>query len=260
MDKKKILVVDDEPSNVELLKLILKKEYDVMTAFDGGEALKKIDEQSPDLILLDIMMPGINGYDVCRNLKSNEKTMSIPIVMITALKENKDRINAIEAGADDFLSKPVDMDVLTAKLKSLLKVKQYYDNLMQKNRNTNISKNSIEFKNIEHPLLKEKTVAEDIVKNHLEIIILDMLYKKPMCGYDLIKEIFMKYNVLLSQGTVYPFLYSLKENGVLQAEYLKGDMRTKIYSTNLQGKQIIEKKLDDFITAEDYILNSIRRR
>ncbi len=131
MNKSRILVVDDEPVNVEILQEMLSDDYETVSAYSGNEALDMVEKTSPDLILLDIMMPGINGYEVCRQLKGKEKTMSIPVVMVTALKEREDRIKAIEAGADDFLSKPVDMHELNARVKSLLRVKQYYDALMQ---------------------------------------------------------------------------------------------------------------------------------
>jgi PAS domain S-box-containing protein len=131
MSKSKILVVDDEQMNVELLEGILSKDYDVVTAMSGTEALIKVEKTFPDLILLDIMMPNMNGYAVCKNLKTSPRTMSIPVVMVTALHEKEDRIKAIEAGADDFLSKPVDMYELNARVRSLLRVKQYYDSLME---------------------------------------------------------------------------------------------------------------------------------
>jgi PAS domain S-box-containing protein len=130
MAKSKILVVDDEMLNVELLDGMLSHDYVVLKAYNGSEALLEVERSLPDLILLDIMMPGINGYDVCKTLKSNKKVMHIPIVMVTALKERADRIKAIEAGADDFLSKPVDVYELTARVKSLVRIKQFYDALM----------------------------------------------------------------------------------------------------------------------------------
>lgn len=130
MIKPKILVVDDEPMNVELFDAYLSKDYYIIKAYNGSEALLKVETTNPDLILLDIMMPGKNGYDVCKQLKDDPKTMFIPIIMVTALKEKEDRIKGLEAGADDFLSKPIDIIEVTARVKSLLRVKQYYDALM----------------------------------------------------------------------------------------------------------------------------------
>ncbi len=119
MEKPRVLVVDDEPLNVELMKGILSNDYEVLTAMSGIEALIKVERTLPDLILLDIMMPSMNGYAVCKNLKFSSKTRSIPIVMITAMKESEYKMRAIEAGADDFMSKPVDVRELYAKLKSM---------------------------------------------------------------------------------------------------------------------------------------------
>ncbi|HII07910.1 MAG TPA: PadR family transcriptional regulator [Methanotrichaceae archaeon] len=99
--------------------------------------------------------------------------------------------------------------------------------------------------------------TERIIKTNLEIIILSMLRRNPMCGYDLIKIIFTKYNVFLSQGTVYPLLYSLKNEGILQAEFNPGNMRSKIYSITKEGETVVEDRLNEFIRAEEYILNSI---
>lgn len=144
MVKSKILVVDDEPLNVELLDGMLSNEHSVIKAYNGNEALVEVERSIPDLILLDIMMPGINGYEVCKKIKSNENIKHIPIVMVTALKERADRIKAIEAGADDFLSKPVDVYELTARVRSLLKVKQYYDALMNEQEKLLIFKSALD--------------------------------------------------------------------------------------------------------------------
>jgi putative two-component system response regulator len=125
-----ILVVDDQPLNVELLEADLGEYgYDVAVAYDGKSALKKVEAQPPDLILLDVMMPGMDGFEVCRRLKSDPETMLIPIVMVTALSEKADRIRGIEAGVDDFLTKPYDRQELQARVKSLLRVKLYTDEL-----------------------------------------------------------------------------------------------------------------------------------
>lgn len=259
MNKSRILVVDDNKIDVELFKGLLSNDYEVVAAYDGSEALIKVEENSSDLILLDIMMPGMSGYEVCKLLKDNEKNMYIPIIVVTALEEKEDKIKAIEAGADDFLNKPVDENILRIKMKSLLGVKRYYEELKFASKTKLVTINEPPEVEVEHPILYINTDRPDIVKSHLEIIILSLLFEKPMCGYDLIKRIFEKYNVLLSQGTVYPFLYSMKEEGILHAEFMKGNMRTKRYSPTQEGKQIIKRRLDEFIEAEEYILNSLKK-
>ena len=125
MNRAKILVADDITQNVKLLRVILTASaYDVIEAYNGEEALEKEKTENPDLILLDVMMPGLTGYEVCQKLRADEMTKNIPIVMITALHEMDDRIKGIEAGADDFISKPFNKAELLARVKSLLRMKQ----------------------------------------------------------------------------------------------------------------------------------------
>jgi DNA-binding response OmpR family regulator len=127
---RKILVVDDNPGNVKLLNdLLTVKGYDVATASSGQEALAQIDADCPDLVLLDIMMPEMNGYEVCQKIRQNPATEMLPVVMVTALDASQDRIKGIEAGADDFLGKPVNQPELLARVRSLLRVKEYYDTI-----------------------------------------------------------------------------------------------------------------------------------
>lgn len=124
----RVLVVDDILPNVKLLEAKLSSEYyDVITATSGEEALQKVDEESPDIILLDVMMPGMDGFEICRTIKGNPAIAHIPVVMVTALTENDDRVRGLEAGADDFLSKPVNDTALMARVRSLVRLKMAID-------------------------------------------------------------------------------------------------------------------------------------
>lgn len=129
-EKARILVVDDEVKNLRLMEaMLIPLGYEVILAHDGEETLQKVKEISPDVILLDVMMPRMDGFEVARRLKEGEETRIIPIVMVTALREVEDRVKALEMGADDFLSKPVERTELRARVQSLLKVKAYNDHL-----------------------------------------------------------------------------------------------------------------------------------
>ncbi|MBS7812251.1 PleD family two-component system response regulator [Roseococcus pinisoli] len=124
----RILAVDDIAANLRLLEAKLQAEYyEVLLASSGPEALTTAFTQLPDVILLDVMMPGMDGYEVCRALKADAQTQHIPVVMITALTDSTERVRGLEAGADDFLSKPVDDATLFARLRALLRVKQVQD-------------------------------------------------------------------------------------------------------------------------------------
>jgi len=126
----KILVVDDEPMNVDLLEAHLCMDYDVVTASSGEEAIEKVKTRKPDLILLDIMMPGMDGYEVSKQLKSDPDTQFIPIILVTALSEVSDRIKGSDAGSDEFLTKPVNKDELMSRVKALLHTKSLHDDLL----------------------------------------------------------------------------------------------------------------------------------
>jgi two-component system cell cycle response regulator len=124
----KVLVVDDIEVNVRLLEAkLLSEYYDVMSASDGPRALEMARARSPDLILLDVMMPGMDGLEVCRRLKSDPATRYIPVVMVTALSDIADRLRGLEVGADDFLTKPVNDIVLFARVRSLIRLKRTLD-------------------------------------------------------------------------------------------------------------------------------------
>jgi two-component system cell cycle response regulator len=129
--RSKILVVDDDPMNVKLISAILSKDdYAIVTAYGGEEALRMTRAENPDLILLDVMMPVMDGYQVTREVKGDPATAGIPIIMVTALNGTEDKVRGLESGADEFLTKPVNRAELLARVKSMLRLKQYRDQLM----------------------------------------------------------------------------------------------------------------------------------
>lgn len=130
----RVLVVDDILANVRLLEAKLTSEYfEVCTAMNGADALEAVDSFKPDIILLDVMMPGIDGIEVCRRIKTNRQTQHIPVIMVTALDQVEDRVRGLEAGADDFITKPVNDAALFCRLKSLVRLKMLMDELRGRN-------------------------------------------------------------------------------------------------------------------------------
>lgn len=126
----KILIVDDESRSRAALEALLRREgYEVHDASDGTSALTACISVQPDLILLDVLMPGMDGFEVCKRIKARPETRLTPVVLITGLSDAGDRIKGINAGADDFLSKPIDLNELLARTRSLIKLKQYTDEL-----------------------------------------------------------------------------------------------------------------------------------
>jgi len=126
----KILLVDDEAANIRLLTTMLTREgYSVVAASNGDDALAMVASEHPDLVVMDVLMPKLSGYDVCERIKQNPATRLTPVVLITALHEREHKIEGINAGADDFLTKPVDPHELKARVRSLVRLKRYTDDL-----------------------------------------------------------------------------------------------------------------------------------
>ncbi len=186
---RKILVVDDTPQNVKLLAdLLAAKGYAVSTAKSGTEALAQVDAERPDLVLLDVVMPEMSGYEVCRKLRGNPATAMLPIVMVTALDPAQERVKGIEAGADDFLTKPINQPELLARVKSLLRIKLLHDELAEWNRTLEqrVEHQLTQLERLERlkrffsPQLAEMIVsgdAEDPLKSHrreVTVVFLDL--------------------------------------------------------------------------------------
>ena len=129
----RVLVVDDVDANVKLLEARLTADYfEVRTARSGREALEICANERADVVLLDVMMPGMDGFEVCRRLKSEPRTQHIPVIMVTALDQPSDRVKGLEAGADDFLTKPVDDIALVKRVRNLARLKMLTDEMLMR--------------------------------------------------------------------------------------------------------------------------------
>jgi two-component system cell cycle response regulator len=162
-----ILVVDDLEPNVKLLEAkLLSEYYTVLTAYSGQQALEMLKNNKVDVVLLDVMMPGMDGYETCKKIKANPNTTHIPIVMVTALSEVEDRVKGLESGADEFLTKPVNDMALFARVKSLSRIKTIVDELRLRNQ-TNAELG-----------LTEMSLKEDFAKSNILIIDDDVIQSK----------------------------------------------------------------------------------
>ncbi len=175
--RKKILIVDDELLNRKLLCGMLADEpYNLTTAANAAEALASIEKQTPDIILLDIMMPVMDGFELTRRLKKSPETKDIPIILITALTEYNDKIKGLAAGADEFLNKPVQAEELLTRIQSLLRMKEYHDRLSSKGSTEAVFTSQVDLENAHNQSLQEsKTVllvaenreSQDLIQTHL---------------------------------------------------------------------------------------------
>lgn len=158
-----ILVVDDQPQNIELLEAhLVPPGYEIVTAASGEEALGKLSGGPIDLILLDVMMPGMDGFEVTRRVRQDDTNRLLPIILVTALRGTEDRVRGIEAGCDDFISKPLDKTELLARVRSLLKVKAYND-LMGDYRKELESEVTARTKELKHALERIKAASLETI-------------------------------------------------------------------------------------------------
>ena len=148
-DKPVILVVDDQPQSIELLEAhLVPLGYEIVEAASGEEALEKLSGNDIDLIILDVLMPGIDGFEVTRRIRQDNTHRLLPIILVTSLLKTEDRVKGIEAGCDDFISKPFDKMEIFARVRSLLKVKAYNDLLgnYQKELESEVTRRAEELK------------------------------------------------------------------------------------------------------------------
>ncbi|MGD9175550.1 MAG: response regulator [Desulfobacterales bacterium] len=179
MNTPTILIVDDEEVNVRLIKGILAVEnYNLISALSGSEALSMLAPNRPDLILLDVMMPEMDGFETCRKIKQNKNTKIIPVLMVTALSEKEHRLKALDCGADDFLSKPVDKMELKIRVKSLLRIKEYHDELIE--RYEEIEKKNVQLQELEefkdgllHMIVHDLKNPLFAISGNIELLLLD---------------------------------------------------------------------------------------
>jgi len=194
----RILVVDDLAPNLHLLEVKLQAEYyDVLTAKSGYQALEIANQEKLDLILMDAMMPGMNGFEACEKLKQNPETWHIPVIMVTALEETKDRVRGLEAGADDFITKPIDDFNLMARVRSLLRLKMVTDQLLSHTGHTRansrpllerIDKRTGNILIVEDHELRAKKIADPLSEIHKVVIETDPInaLRRAKTGMDMI--------------------------------------------------------------------------
>ena len=175
----RILIVDDTPLNLKLLAAKLTRDYYIVTTAENGpDALAKIDLDPPDIVLLDVMMPEMDGFEVCRRIKADPQSAHIPVVMLTALSDVTDRVTGLEAGADDFLTKPINDVALMSRVRSLLRLKMIMDEwrLREKTSSQFISRDAVppppsaDIKGCRVLLLEDSAVEQDFIRQTLQAL------------------------------------------------------------------------------------------
>ena len=242
MNAPSILIVDDEPSNFDVIAAQLSDcDYLMDYASSGQEALSSLDIYNPDLILLDVMMPGINGIEVCQQIKAMPKWQAVPIVMVTALSSKSDLAKCLDAGADDFISKPVNSEELRARVKSMLRIKKQFDkiqslSLIQENTidTLKISLGALRgnlASNLSHELnpplygIIAITASIEVIKDYLQ----DMEIAPALEMLDLVEQSACRIEMLTKRLLVYFELETF-----VSKQYPVKPMRTKFSSTAIE--------------------------
>jgi len=187
-----ILVVDDQPQNNELLEAYLAPQgYEIIKATNGEEALAKLAANEIDLILLDVMMPGMDGFEVTRRIRRDEKNRLMPVIIVTALQETEDRINGIKAGCDDYITKPFDKRELLARVQSLLKIKEYNDLMSnyRKELESEVVKMTEELKQSNKALVEQGARLSAIINSPEDILVFSLNQE---CRYTSFNENYRK--------------------------------------------------------------------
>jgi signal transduction histidine kinase len=242
MNAPSILIVDDEPSNFDVIAAQLSDcDYLMDYASSGQEALSSLDIYNPDLILLDVMMPGINGIEVCQQIKAMPKWQAVPIVMVTALSSKSDLAQCLGAGADDFISKPVNSEELRARVKSMLRIKKQFDKIQSL---TQIQENTIDTlkislgalrgnlaSNLSHELnpplygIIAITASIEVIKDYLQ----DMEIAPALEMLDLVEQSASRIEILTKRLLVY-----FELEAFVSKQHPVNPMRTKFSSTAIE--------------------------
>lgn len=259
----RVLVVDDILPNVKLLEAKLTSEYyDVLTATNGKDALEKVAAQSPDLVLLDVMMPGMDGFEVCTRIKQNPALAHIPVVMVTALTDAEDKVRGLESGADDFLSKPINDTALMARVRSLVRLKMATDEWRVREntanqlgvveKSSNVMAESTEKANIlviEDKQFEQRKIEETLSRDQDKIV----LAESGMKAMELVAS--QSFDVLIVS------LNLANEDGLRLCSHLKSNERTRsIPIVMIGGEEDMPRIAHGLeIGAHDYILRPVDR-
>jgi two-component system, sensor histidine kinase and response regulator len=251
MDKKnKILIVDDAEDTVELLRKRFRAEgYDTDQAFNGEEGLQKVSEYNPDLVVLDVMMPKMDGYEVCKRMKSDEKTKYIPVLMLTAKGEVDYKVKGLETGADDYMAKPFDYKELSARIRSLLSIKATHERKVATEKTGALEQMIDEVAHeIRNPLTSiggfarkvfNKLPEDDPNRKYLQMIIEDVAVLE-----DMIRQLIELKSMEISQKEPINMNDLILESlGVFQKEILEKNIQVKTELTENSPLLSIDKKL-----------------